>query len=35
MEVKAFVACYDEDFLPRKLLSLRPLLGVDGGDEYY
>ena len=35
MEVKAFVACYDEDFLPKKLISLRPLVGVEGGDETY
>ena len=35
MEVKAFVACYDEDLLPRKLISLRPLIGIEKGDEYY
>ena len=35
MEVKAFVACYDEDYLPKKLLSLRPLIGKDYQDEDY
>ena len=35
MEVKAFVACYDEDVKPKKLVSLRPLIGYEGGDEFY